>query len=68
MGNAGNIQFTCGECGSTKFAYPSNPQPDDTVRCAGCDASWRFEDFKRLGMEKAKEAVTDHLRDLFRNL
>lgn len=55
----------CRECGSQDFRYPTDPKPDDAVACAGCGATWRFDEFQRAAVEQAQQAVLDALRSGF---
>lgn len=53
----------CGHCGSTKFRYPKDNEPNGTVACTGCDATWSYSEFKRETVNKTAKVVADLIRD-----
>jgi uncharacterized Zn finger protein len=62
------ITLKCSSCGSTKFRVPSNAQPADIIKCAGCGAQRRYDILQRQATDAAKEMVTNMFRDAFRGV
>ena len=69
MENSSTALYTvnCPHCGGTQFERTENPKPEDKVTCVGCSATWRFDEFQRMGGEQALDAVKDELKARLRN-
>jgi len=40
------LHMKCEKCGSTRFALPANPEPDDIIRCQACGASTPYDELR----------------------
>lgn len=59
------IEFKCSKCGSGQFRMPKKPRPSDTIECAGCGASARYDEVRKAAKE-AKKHVEDIFKKAFR--
>ena len=60
--------ISCPHCGGTQFEHAENPKPEDKVTCVDCTATWRFDDFRRMGGEQALDAVKNEIKARLRNV
>jgi hypothetical protein len=65
MSGKATISASCSHCGSKQFKIPSNPQPTDTITCAGCGRKGRYGDLRAALAEKGKKAIEKAVIDTF---
>jgi DNA-directed RNA polymerase subunit RPC12/RpoP len=66
MNTPDSLSLVCQQCGSDQFQFPSDPKPEDEVRCNGCGASARFDDLRQQAIAAAKTKVEELARNLFK--
>lgn len=62
----GTTTFTvrCADCGSEQFSKPEDPQPDDTITCAGCGKTATYAQIQRAALSALEDEVTRAARGI----
>lgn len=62
MGNVGQVEFRCSDCGSEMFVLPNDPpKDDDIISCAGCGKVIGRYDVVRAAAIKAGKTEFDKI-------
>ena len=56
-------RIPCPKCGATDFKYNTPLEDDSFVECVTCGFATTLADIKSHGLEKAKEHVTQQVKD-----
>jgi len=60
------VGISCGRCGGTQFEFPTNPKPNDTVKCIKCGATGTWGAMQKSALDQTKKQVEESLKKLFK--